>query len=697
MANSQGTSLPVMSSKSQPTSPDTSPKNWGSSPKRKTSDSKIHLELQTQKRNPLQGKARSNSDFCVDESTRCIALGVSGKAEALRPSRSSSDLNNAINMPLVEPKRKHSADELSGTTIFNLRKFKREKKRTKSTTQAPMDQPDCPLLLINGRRASTADNSRGSECNDPSQSSADPSADPNVGLVNQPTHDGGANHSSGFSFGRRKKKKSSTLRASDQNEGGAGRPANGGSVPCSEISDDCSEDLDDEDLDLVSDDLGVGHGGPRRRKDKGSSSKKGAKAIQKLFEEWRASQDGREVSNQVFNVDVDTLFTLLFTNSKFYADFHKARKTKDMAPSEWEQRSGTNDKFREVTMTLALTNPMGPKHSGVTDSQAMISDYAHHGEMYVVHVDTTNSGIPYSDSFYVTSNFCLTRVSKRQSKLVVMGDIKYKKSVWGFIKSVIEKNTWEGLEAFYNDLSSALHIASEELAAVEDIPIPMPSVSHPSTLRGVKKGGLDHAEPNGGLGPSGHYGSTHANLCSESNISSSMRKFPAQPGSDLGGIFFKLAVILLISLLGANCFLFYKMWFLETTLVVDRQLQESNSKRIDPMIHLDPAWFLAKDGETRSTQQWLEILRQQEMVHQLELEKWNEMLGAATQLLRRTESSLSNIQKSIQPLTLKKLRNVLLLHDSEGADDSPPVKAGKTRHDGIPLSENQEKIVKNEL
>ena len=31
--------------------------------------------------------------------------------------------------------------------------------------------------------------------------------------------------------------------------------------------------------------------------------------------------------SEIFNVDVDTLFTLLFTNSKFYADFNDARKT----------------------------------------------------------------------------------------------------------------------------------------------------------------------------------------------------------------------------------------------------------------------------------------------------------------------------------------------------------------------------------
>ena len=37
--------------------------------------------------------------------------------------------------------------------------------------------------------------------------------------------------------------------------------------------------------------------------------------------------EGREVVNSVIPTDVDTLFTMLFTNSKFFLDLHTARKT----------------------------------------------------------------------------------------------------------------------------------------------------------------------------------------------------------------------------------------------------------------------------------------------------------------------------------------------------------------------------------
>ena len=57
------------------------------------------------------------------------------------------------------------------------------------------------------------------------------------------------------------------------------------------------------------------------------------------------------------------------------------------------------------------------------------------GQIYIVNVDTVNSGIQYAESFYVTSNFCLSRIDDRQSNLTVVSNIKYKKAVWGLVKS----------------------------------------------------------------------------------------------------------------------------------------------------------------------------------------------------------------------------------------------------------------------
>ena len=49
--------------------------------------------------------------------------------------------------------------------------------------------------------------------------------------------------------------------------------------------------------------------------------------IELTLDKWRSTQDGREMTNEVYPINVDQLFTLLFTNSKFYRDFHANRKT----------------------------------------------------------------------------------------------------------------------------------------------------------------------------------------------------------------------------------------------------------------------------------------------------------------------------------------------------------------------------------
>ena len=46
-------------------------------------------------------------------------------------------------------------------------------------------------------------------------------------------------------------------------------------------------------------------------------------------------------------------------------------------------------------------------------------------------------------------------------------------------------------------------------------------------------------------------------------------------------------------------------------------------------------------GAPTSTEDWLALLQKQEMVHQMELEKWHEMLGAATELLRKVLTCLA--------------------------------------------------------
>lgn len=87
-----------------------------------------------------------------------------------------------------------------------------------------------------------------------------------------------------------------------------------------------------------------------------------------------ATHEGRQLCNVTLPIHIDQLFTLLFTNSKFILDFHVARKTSDLVQSAWTQNSQTGEKSRTVSLTVALTQSVGPKSSQVTEKQVIIGD-----------------------------------------------------------------------------------------------------------------------------------------------------------------------------------------------------------------------------------------------------------------------------------------------------------------------------------
>lgn len=84
------------------------------------------------------------------------------------------------------------------------------------------------------------------------------------------------------------------------------------------------------------------------------------------------------------------------------------------------------------------------------------------GHLYSVDSNAINAGIPYADSFNVLVHICMQKISETESSVQVFGQVKYRKSVWGIVKSMIEKNCMTGLDDYYAALSKALHLECEE-------------------------------------------------------------------------------------------------------------------------------------------------------------------------------------------------------------------------------------------
>ena len=67
-----------------------------------------------------------------------------------------------------------------------------------------------------------------------------------------------------------------------------------------------------------------------------------------------------------------------------------------------------------------------------------------------------NRNIPYADTFFVSCQYCMTRVAHDKSRLRITANINYRKSCWGVIKS-------ESVVDCVRESSRSLHVPQEEL------------------------------------------------------------------------------------------------------------------------------------------------------------------------------------------------------------------------------------------
>ncbi|KAJ8921707.1 hypothetical protein NQ315_010617 [Exocentrus adspersus] len=322
--------------------------------------------------------------------------------------------------------------------------------------------------------------------------------------------------------------------------------------------------------------------------------------------------EGRTLMNEVVPIHIDQLFTLLFTSSKFYLDFHAARKTTDLTQTPWTHNPLDNSKSRVVNLTVSLSQAMGPKSAQVTETHTMLP-CSKAGFLYAIDVDTINGGVPYGDSFCVSVHYCLQKVSETHSMISVFGQIKYKKSVWGLVKGMIERNCWAGLEDFFTHLSKALHAEGEE--------------NVPESKRKSRRKRRLHSIPRCSL--------------EDTRISVPHRKKLQNSGIFSTDVCTIIVLFVLILLLVLNIILYYKLWSLEEA---------------PPYTLLD---LHVLKNPPKSHEEWIKLLQQQEALHTIEAQKWQRILKTSIRLLRQAEESLNELQLSIHPSYTNKVISII--------------------------------------
>ncbi|XP_037516327.1 protein Aster-B isoform X2 [Rhipicephalus sanguineus] len=331
--------------------------------------------------------------------------------------------------------------------------------------------------------------------------------------------------------------------------------------------------------------------------------------------ECPSTHEGRQILNLTLPMSVDQLFTLLFTGSRFFHDLLTSRKTYDVTESNWQPCPETGNKLRQLTYTVTLNHAMA-KAAQTTETQ-ILHKASRPGHVYAIDCDVQSTGVPYCDAFCVKSHYCLARLSDNRSRLCIYGCVRYKKSVWGLVKAVIEKNTLQGLEGFCNDLESALLREAERL---------QPSGGKLKQRRRRLLQGTNRSNSNRDRSSS-----------SQAGFGSSFGLARVSEGRRLAtSTAVKLLLVLVSLVLLMNVALLYWLW--------------TSAAAPDQPPALD-VWVL--EPPPQNAQEWVRLMSQREAFHRQRLDLWQRALHDLRHQLHTMESSLQRLQDSLRvvPLT----------------------------------------------
>ncbi|XP_043532720.1 protein Aster-B-like isoform X9 [Chiloscyllium plagiosum] len=347
--------------------------------------------------------------------------------------------------------------------------------------------------------------------------------------------------------------------------------------------------------------------------------------------------NGRQYINEVFHVNVDKLYDLLFTDSQFLRDFFEQRRFTDMVSHPWKKEVNGNQS-RVILYTIALSNPLAPKTATVTETQTLYKA-SQESECYVIDAEVITHDVPYHDYFYTINRYSLTRVAKNKSRLRISTELKYRKQPWGLVKSFIEKNFWSGLDDYFRHLDIELAKIEKQYAAELHRQSPKEKPNKSSTIRRRKR-------------PHMHVRSQHlvetvspVTTPTDEEVAQRIKHVAGStqtkyiPEEIPGGIQLysvsKLLLIVsfvLVLLVFLNMMLFYKLWMLEYTT---QSLTTWHGIR------------LQESKLPQSQVEWAQLLESQQRYHDAELQKWREILKSSVVLLDQMRDSLVTLQKGI--------------------------------------------------
>ncbi|KAL7642998.1 UNVERIFIED_CONTAM: hypothetical protein RMT77_006287 [Armadillidium vulgare] len=170
--------------------------------------------------------------------------------------------------------------------------------------------------------------------------------------------------------------------------------------------------------------------------------------------------EGKEFAHVTLSLPPQEVYRLLFKDETFLTSIYNDKNYVDLVFTPWSKSEENGDTTRTITYTANLpSKALGPSISHVTEVQT-ISGKSQANDLYVVNCIVQNSGIPYGDSFKIHIHYCIIKERSQnslpQTKFAYYCIVKFKKAPLFFIKTMIEKNTYDGLQSVCEELVNAL-------------------------------------------------------------------------------------------------------------------------------------------------------------------------------------------------------------------------------------------------
>ncbi|XP_037039039.1 protein Aster-B-like isoform X1 [Bradysia coprophila] len=335
------------------------------------------------------------------------------------------------------------------------------------------------------------------------------------------------------------------------------------------------------------------------------------------FECTSPAHEWRKLINIILPVSVEALRNELFSKSKFMEDFHAMRKHYDIHNTEWE-RSDDGKMRRTIKYKMPLTTNLGfgPKFTSITQMQTE-SSCCIPNRFYAVDVVNSNENIPYADVFEVAIHHCMLSTIDNHTMYSVYGQLRYKKSAWGVVKSRIEKNCLAGMDEYYIDLQNTLQ---KELCTP-------PSKGKRSSRKKLSFSIKQQA------------------ISNQSGELDPIMEFKEDSPSKEASILMWLTFSILVAVIAMSAVLLFKLWKLEQELTIEPMPEYDSLRSIE-----------------RSSEEWIQLLRNQQNIHETNVQKWLNILEVAVTLIQNTERVLVELIEQVQLKGVTEIHSVDKCH-----------------------------------